>query len=282
MNNTEAKTQNCRNKADNRPIGVFDSGLGGLTVVRALLERLPGEDIVYLGDTARVPYGSKSPEAIRQFAIEDMEFLLRRGVKLVVAGCNTVSAVALKTLHERFPQAPLIGVIESGARAVLKAGVGSVAVIGTRATINSDAYRLAIQGADPAVSVESIECPLLVPLAEEGMVDGALAQEVLELYLGALRERKPEALVLGCTHYPLFKAELERFFAGALPIIDSATACAEHVKCFLEENHLAAQGCHPARYDLFVSDLPSRFYEMAERFLGRRPARVEKVQLGNL
>ncbi|MBS1372089.1 MAG: glutamate racemase [Lentisphaeria bacterium] len=264
---------------DNRPIGIFDSGLGGLTVAAALRRKLPGEAVAYLGDTARVPYGDKSVDAIIQFAHQDVEFMLSRGVKLVVAACNTVSAVALESLKRDYPDRIILGVIDSGVRAVIDSGVERVAVIGTRATVNSDAYRRGIHAGDCSIRVESIACPLLVPLAEEGVTDGAIVPAVFDIYLGKLRKDPPDALLLGCTHYPLFAEALNAYFEGRVRILDSATACAEYTAGFLEENKIAARPDNTPSFGCFVTDLPSEFHRHATRFLGQAPGRVERINL---
>ena len=264
---------------DNRPIGLFDSGLGGLTVLAALRKQLPNESIVYLGDTARVPYGNKSKEAICQFAAEDCNFLLERGVKIVMAACNTVSAVALDKLRFLHPNIQILGVIEAGIKAVIDSGANNVAVLGTRATISSDMYRRGIHKSNRAIAVESIACPLLVPLAEEGVNDEKLLFEIFDLYLKYLRCNPPDALLLGCTHYPLFCEALNEYFAGKVKIIDSATACAQYMADFLKDNTLAASSKSHGSYRYFVTDMPSEFVTLSSRFLGNSPGNVEKVIL---
>lgn len=264
---------------DNRPIGIFDSGLGGLTVAAALRRSLPGEAVAYLGDTARVPYGDKSVDAIIRYAHQDVEFMLSRGVKLVVAACNTVSAVALDSLKQDYPGEIILGMIDSGVRAVIESGAERVAVIGTRATINSDAYRRAIHAVDHSIRVESIACPLFVPLAEEGITGGVIADEVFSVYLGKLRNDPPDALLLGCTHYPLFAEALQNYFDGKVRILDSASACATHTARFLEENKMTARPDNTPSFGCFVTDLPTEFHRHATRFLGTPPGRVERINL---
>lgn len=265
--------------SDNRPIGVFDSGLGGLTVAAALQKRLPNESVVYLGDTARVPYGDKSVDSIITYARQDVAFMRSRGVKLIVAACNTVSAVALEQLHRDNPTEAILGVIESGVTAAVSAGARSITVIGTRATINSDAYRRALHKLDHALRVESIACPLFVPLAEEGITSGALVAGVFDVYLKHVKENPPDALLLGCTHYPLFQNALREYFDNRTRIIDSAGACAEAVQKYLTDHQIAAHAENHATAGYFVTDLPSEFNRHAIRFLGQLPARVEKVKL---
>ncbi len=264
-------------ECDNRPIGVFDSGLGGLTVVSALRKRLPAEDIVYLGDTARVPYGDKSVETIIRYGNEDSRFLLSKGVKAVVVACNTVSAVAIDDLREKY-QVPVIGVLEAGVSACLKAAPSYVAVIGTKATVNSDAYRRSIHRENPAIVVESIACPLFVPIAEEGLTETPLAAQAVSHYLGHLKAGKPDLLLLGCTHYPL----LTKHFEDLLPecrVLDSAESCASYTETYLMEHKLAASPRKNGSERFYVTDLSSDFYAQASRFFGQRIRHVEKVSL---
>ena len=264
---------------DNRPIGIFDSGLGGLTIAAAIQKELPGESVIYLGDTARVPYGDKSVEAIIGYAHDDVAFMLSKGVKLIVAACNTVSAVALENLYINYPDAPIIGVIDSGVKAALATGARSITVIGTRATINSDAYRRKLHEKDHSLKVDSIACPLLVPLAEEGLTAGNILEGVFDFYLQNYRKNPPDALLLGCTHYPLFRNALDEYFKGKVHLIDSAKACAQAVREYLEANSKTAQPDNVPHHRYFVSDLAAEFNEHATRFLGKLPTRVEKIVL---
>lgn len=264
---------------DNRPIGIFDSGLGGLTIARAVQTALPGESVVYLGDTARVPYGDKSVDAIIRYAHDDVNFMLSCGVKLIVAACNTVSAVALQSLEKDYPGAPILGVIDSGVQSVMETGARSIVVIGTRATVNSDAYRKKLHSFDPSLKVDSIACPLLVPLAEEGLTAGNVLTGVFDFYLGRYRNDPPDAILLGCTHYPLFTSALGEYFNSRTVLIDSAKACAGAVQRYLEANQLSARPDNIPHHRYFVSDLAAEFNEHACRFLGKLPARVEKINL---
>jgi len=263
---------------DNRPIGVFDSGLGGLTVVSALRKSLPAEDIVYLGDTARVPYGDKSVECIIRFACQDFRFLAGKGVKTVVAACNTVSAVAMDKLRESFPEIPSLGVLEAGVESALKESPKRIAVLGTRATVNSDAYRRALHARNPSLIVESVACPLFVPLVEEGLTSHPLALGAFEHYLSRLKKSSPDVLLLGCTHYPLLKEALSSYLPG-VKIVDSANACAERLKGFLAERGLTASAGNFSEERYYVTDLSSDFYSQASRFLGYKAGHVEKVVL---
>jgi len=251
-----------------RPIGVFDSGLGGLTVVRALRRLLPGESLVYFGDTARVPYGIKSGATVTRFAIEDCEFLCRYHPKFIVAACNTASAAALPALRERF-EVPISGVIEPGARAAIRAaGDRPIGVIGTEATIGSGAYREAIHRLRPSATLVEKACPLLVSLVEDGRrSDDRVVQMVLEEYLEPMRQAGIGSLVLGCTHYPLLKEGIARTVGLDVTLVDSADAVADEIARELAKaGLLAPRGTGTMQF--FVSDNPERFREIGRRFLG--------------
>jgi len=268
---------------DERAIGIWDSGLGGLTVVRAIRARLPGERILYFGDTARVPYGTKGAETVRRFARQNSAFLMEKGVKLMVVACNTASAVALDDLAGRLA-VPVVGVIEPGARAAAAATAsGIVGVIGTPATIQSGAYAGALQAARGGLSVESRACPLFVPLVEEGWLDHPATRLVAEEYLAPIRAAGVDTLVLGCTHYPLLAPLLGELMGAGVRLVDSAEETAGEVARMLEAGGLlapagAAGGEEGAAGGLecFVSDLPLRFRQVGEAFLGRR---IESIQL---
>ena len=268
-------------QGDDRPIGVFDSGLGGLTVASALIRRFPAEDLIYLGDTARVPYGGKSVKSLMEFARQDARFLLSGRVKLVIAACNTISAVAMPALREVCGNTPFLGVIESGVRAVIASGAKTVLVTGTRTTVSSGAYAEAIRKAAPEIKVESVACPLLVPLAEEGITSGGIVDRVLDLYLAPYREDPPDAILLGCTHYPLFRSALNSYFHGRTKVIDSGNACAEKVADILSGNNLAATPGRTGTHVYYVTDYPAGFHPLAERFLGHPVERVFTTDLGN-
>jgi glutamate racemase len=270
----------AKNRKAAGPIGVFDSGAGGLTVLRALLSLLPRERFVYVGDTARVPYGSKSAESVRRYSLEIARFLLKKQVKMVVAACNTVSALAIPHLRLFLP-VPVLGVIEPGARAALAATrSGRVGVIGTEATIRSQAYEDALRRLDGSVRVFSAACPLLVPLVEEGWLNGPVTQQVASLYLKPLLAKKIDTLVLGCTHYPLLKPILERV-AGSVELIDSAEETAKAVRSRLEQDGLLGHGGRPrrGRAEFFSSDDPAKFMFLGQRFLGQALRGVERIQL---
>jgi glutamate racemase len=262
-----------------QPIGVFDSGVGGLTVVRALMERLPFESIIYFGDTARVPYGVKSVETVTQYALEITDFLLNKGVKLLIIACNTVAAVADRAVRSRSP-VPVLDVIDAGARiTVRESRTKHVAVIGTPATINSNAYARAIHTLDPAFHIFSQACPLFVPLVEEGWLDHPVTRLTANEYLKPVLAEHVDTLVLGCTHYPLLKPLLERIAGPGIRLVDSAEAMADLTAELLAELHLGNPIREKPSYSCFVSDVPFRFQTMAERFLGRTIAHVELVKL---
>ena len=261
-----------------RPIGVFDSGIGGLTVVRALHQRLPHENIVYFGDTARVPYGPKSPQVVREYAAEDVDFLVSKDVKMVVVACNTVSSVALDVV-QRHAKVPVIGVIVPGAEAAVRATSGKrVGVIGTNATVNSKAYVNAIRQIDPAVEVFSQVCPLFVPLAEEGWIDHQVTDLVAKEYLFPLKLERIDTLILGCTHYPLLRDAIGKAVEDSVVLIDSGEATAEKVKDVLVSEGLQNPSALDANLQFYVSDIPARFAEIGERFLGRKMGRVRRAE----
>ncbi|MGA0846666.1 MAG: glutamate racemase, partial [Luteolibacter sp.] len=222
------------------PLGIFDSGVGGLTVVRAVQELLPSEDIIYLGDTARVPYGSKSPETIRQFALEDAAYLVDRGVKAIVVACNTATAHALPTLRERYPL-PIIGVIEAGVEAaVADPDARRIGIIGTRGTIRSHAYQHALSQRRTGLMIHARETPLLVPLVEEDWLDHPATTLVLRSYLDPLVELQIDTLLLACTHYPLLVPTLQALLPSDVRMVDSASTCSEHLQRELQALSLLA------------------------------------------
>ncbi|MET0389895.1 MAG: glutamate racemase [Polyangiales bacterium] len=252
---------------------MFDSGLGGLTVVRAINERLPAESIVYLGDTARVPYGTRSPQTVQQYARACAARLSTHEIKFLVVACNTVSAVALDMLRAELP-VPVLGVITPGARAGAAASGGKrLGVIATAGTVNSGAYPRAVAEVDPAVSVCMEPAPLLVPLVEEGWLEGEVPLLVVRKYLAPLVAQHIDALVLGCTHYPLLKQVIAEELAAqsgkVLPVVDSAHATADELAELLVRDGLARTGPGEASLRMLVTDTPRRFSEVASRFLGR-------------
>jgi glutamate racemase len=259
-------------------VGVFDSGVGGLTVLRALVQLLPHESFIYVGDTARVPYGSKSPEAVRRFSLEIARFFRRKGVKMMVTACNTASALALPDLRAFMP-VPVIGVIEPGARAALASTrSGRVGIIGTVATIRSQAYDHALKRLDKTVRVFSRPCPLFVPLVEEGWMSHEVTRHVAGIYLRPLLKHKIDSLVLGCTHYPLLKPILRRV-AGKVELIDSAEETAKAVRSRLEQDGLLLHGRKKGRVAYFSSDDPDTFAQLGARFMGQSLAKVQRIRL---
>jgi len=262
------------------PIGIFDSGLGGLTVTRAIFERLPAESTVYFGDTARVPYGPKSPETVRRYSLEILHFLLEQKVKLVVIACNTSTAHALEALQAESP-VPVIGVIQPGARAALAASPGGrIGVIGTAGTITSDAYGRAIRLLRPEADVRQLACPLFVPLVEEGWFDHPATELVAREYLAPLRAGNVDSLVLGCTHYPLLKPLLGRVMGPGVRLIDSAEETARAVAEQLKQDGLEARAGGQATHRFVVSDDEVRFRNVGSRFIGERLTAAEVVALG--
>jgi glutamate racemase len=265
--------------ADNRtrPIGVFDSGIGGLTVLKELTALLPGEDFIYLGDTARLPYGTKSNEVIVRYSRENTEFLLAKGIKLLVVACNTSSAVALGEI-ERHTMVPVIGVIDPGARAAVKASrTGKIGVIGTEATIASGAYTRAIQNLKPRAEIYTRACPLLVPLVEEGWTDNEIAERTVTHYLESLKASGIDTLLLGCTHYPLLRAMFERVLGPRVKIVDSAIATAAAVREKLATLKLARRRGGGAQ-SFFVTETPDRFVRVGRRFIGPRVESAVRIE----
>ena len=248
-------------------IGIFDSGVGGLTVLQRLRETVPHEHLLYLGDTARHPYGTKSAEVVTRYSIENTQFLVDKGVKMLVVACNSASAVALDTLRTRF-EVPVIGVIAPGARAAVAATRNhKVGVVGTEATIASGSYTRALRALDPALEIYTRACPLLVPLAEEGWVDNEVARSAVALYLASLRQSGIDTLVLGCTHYPLLAPLIRDYLGPAVTIVDSAEETAREVVTMLAARGVAlGEGAGSASF--FVTDVPDRFTKIGGRFLG--------------
>lgn len=250
------------------PIGVFDSGLGGLTVVREIMRLLPNEEVVYFGDTARVPYGTKSKESIVRFSKENVSILLKHKVKMVVVACNTASSLALAALRDTF-SVPIIGVIKPGAqKAVQITRNKRIGIIATSATIRSEEYTKEIKRLSPLVMVNASACPLFVPLVEEGWFEKKITVTIAEEYLSKMKKSKVDTLILGCTHYPLLKPILKKIMGKNVVLVDSAQEVALEVKQLLEvtqKNRLAGKKSPPV---FLVSDEPNHFSQMAKRFLG--------------
>jgi glutamate racemase len=259
-----------------QPVGVFDSGIGGLTVVHALRKALPAEDIFYLGDTARLPYGGKNQATIERYSLEIAGLLLSERAKIIVVACNTASALALPRLQDTL-RIPVIGVIAPGARAAVKTTrSGRIGVIGTRATMMSGAYEQTIQALRPDATVISQPCPLLVPLIEEGMFRGPIAEEVLHLYLDPLLVEGVDTLVLGCTHYPLLAPLISEIAGDGITLVDSAENCANAVVQLLKELSLLNRSDEFGRLDVALTDESNPFLQTAERELSLTIDRLEK------
>jgi glutamate racemase len=292
----KAPNESLQQLNPNLPIGIFDSGVGGLTVYRALHEQLPAERFVYLGDTARVPYGTKSLATVERYAVENARFLAAHGVKLLVVACNTASALALPAIGAHVG-VPVVGVIEPGAQAAARVSAGGrIGVIATEATVQSGAYRRAIKGFAPQAEVVERACPLFVALAEEGWAETDVARSVAAEYLKDLRGGRVDALVLGCTHYPILRDVIQTTVGADVRLIDSGEATAASVEALLEREGLRRRafdthtgqllkqraGARRLCDDLdhfYVTDAAERFARVAERFLGSAPSRLEAVEV---
>jgi glutamate racemase len=277
--NGRARSRAAGAVADNRAraIGVFDSGIGGLTVLKELVEALPAEDFIYLGDTARLPYGTKSAEVILRYSRENTEFLLAKGIKLLVIACNTASAVALHDIA-RDTIVPVTGVIEPGARAAAAVSrSGKIGVIGTEATIASGAYTRALQQLRPGVEIYTRACPLLVPLVEEGWTDNTIAEQTVAYYLESLKTSGIDTLLLGCTHYPLLRELFRRVLGPGVRIVDSASATASVVSERLAELRLARPRGMGSQ-SFFVTETPERFVRVGRRFLGPQVESAVRIE----
>lgn len=251
----------------NNPIGVFDSGIGGLTVVKEIIRVLPSESIVYLGDTARVPYGTRSKEAVTKFALELVDFLLKREVKCLVVACNTISATCLDEII-RISPVPVLGVIDPTIEFALKATKNNkIGVIGTTGTINSQAYEIKIRKGDSKIKVKVVACPLFVPIAEEGLDNHRATRLIAEKYLSNFKNNDIDTLILGCTHYPLLYKTIRGVIGRKVSIIDSAKPTAEKLKEILTGKNILAKS--KPKYEFYVTDAPQRVLEVASRFFGR-------------
>lgn len=264
------------------PIGVFDSGIGGLTVVKKMLSMLPNEKIIYFGDTARVPYGSKSNSTIIEYANQDAKFLYNKNVKLIIAACNTASSVALDNLREQF-DIPIIGMIEPGAKyALSKTKNGKIGVIGTHSTINNEAYSRKLKQLSENIEVFEKACPLFVPLAEEGWTDHKATELIAEEYLEELIKKEIDTLILGCTHYPILTEIIQKIMGGKVTLIDSGTAAAFEVENYLDGRGIRNDSNQIGEHQYYVSDLPAKFKTIAERFLGTEIDHLEKIDVDQL
>ena len=289
--NSAARPENSKSEIQNLPIGIFDSGVGGLTVYRALHERLPNEHFIYLGDTARVPYGTKSLATVERYAIENSQFLASRGIKILVVACNTASALALPKIREKIG-IETVGVIGPGARRAVEITKENkrprIGVIATEATVASRAYSEAIRRASNAVEITETACPLFVPLAEENWTMEAETRSIAEKYLREIVGKNVDALVLGCTHYPILREVIQKTVGETVALIDSGEATAEEVRQLLETKNLnndnpprrktARRLCDDLDH-FYVTDAADRFARVAERFLGVKPAKLEAIEV---
>ncbi len=261
------------------PIGVFDSGIGGLTVVREIISRLPGENIIYLGDTARVPYGTKSSRTVIAYSHHNARFLASKGIKMLVVACNTSSAVSLPSLSSEL-EIPVIGVIGPGAK---KAGEVTksrrVGVIGTPSTVKSSAYKKALKAISPDIEVFSRACPLFVPLADEGWTEGEISELIAKKYLAPFKEYDIDVLVLGCTHYPLLKPTIQKVMGGGITLVDSAEETAKEIERVLNERGLLNKDAEAPSREYYLTDVSDTFVSVAGRFLGEKIENIEMVDI---
>ncbi len=265
-----------------KPIGVFDSGIGGLTVVKRITAALPEENIVYFGDTARVPYGSKSNATVIEYSMEDAKFLMQKNVKAIIVACNTASSVAMGELKRNF-NVPIIGMIEPGAAAAVRTTRNNrIGVIGTRATISNKAYSNKIRELNPDIEVFEAACPLFVPLAEEGWIEHKATYEIAEEYLHDLRDENIDTLVLGCTHYPILTKVIQEIIGDVVTLVDSGIAAADLIRNELDRTDLHTNSYGLGNQELYVSDIPTKFREVAELFLGNPVKDVHKVEVEHL
>lgn len=264
---------------DTRPIGVFDSGIGGLTVVKEIMKILPYEDIVYFGDTARVPYGSKSQETITKFAKQNSRFLLSKDVKAIVIACNTASAFALDDVNSEF-EVPVLGVIKPGANAAVRATkTGRIGIIGTEGTVNSRAYEKAIKKLFKEVEIFALPCPLFVPLVEEGWADRQVSYMVAQEYLEPLKKAEIDTLVMGCTHYPILTKVIGEIMGDDVTLINPAEETAIELKSILFENGLQNTTKRKPEYLYFVSDNTEKFAKVGSNFLNKEIENISKIDI---
>lgn len=266
-------------RVNSAPLGFFDSGVGGLTVVRAVQELMPAENILYLGDTARLPYGARSPETIRQFADEDARFLIEHGVKVIVVACNTVTAHALAMLRERY-RVPVFGVIEPGVDAAMaNPWTERIGIIATRGTIGSHAYQHALAQRRTGLIIHGQATPLLVPLIEENWIDHPATRQVLKTYLDPLVEKGIDTLLLACVHYPLLIPLLKEVLPPEVRLVDAVTTCAAHLKQELTRLNMLAPATRPGRLAVHLTDLSPQFVHLAQQFLGKSPGQIHLAAL---
>lgn len=264
---------------DNRPIGVFDSGLGGLTVVKELIQQLPNESIVYFGDTARIPYGTRSKETVTKYSAQCIRFLLTRNIKLIVIACNTASANSLEAMQDLF-DVPILGVIGPGAEAaVLATRNNKIGIIGTEGTIRSKAYYKALISRKPDLELYDQACPLFVHIVEEGWSDTEIARLTAEKYLDNMKKGGVDTIVLGCTHYPLLTNTIRKVVGESVALINPAVGTAQEVKKLLLEKNMLRDSENPPDYQFYVSDFGQRFQQIGSRFLSRDIEYAEKVDI---
>ena len=265
-----------------RPIGIFDSGIGGLTVVKRLAAILPNENLVYFGDTARVPYGSKSNSTVIEYALQDAKFLTTKNVKAIVVACNTASSVAISILKAKY-DIPIIGMIEPGTEFALKITRNKkIGIIGTRTTTDNKAYSKALKKADEKINVFEKACPLFVPLAEEGWTKHKATYEIAEEYLKGLKEQNIDTLILGCTHYPILAGVIQGVIGENVKLIDSGIAAAELIKVEIERIGSINDSNSIGSREFYVTDIPKKFKEIAELFLSSPVEEVKKVELDEI
>ena len=265
---------------DKRPIGIFDSGIGGLTVAKEIFNRLPCENVIYFGDTARVPYGTKSPQTVRKFSFSNMRFLMSQKVKMVIVACNTASATSIGKLRDEFSHIPIIGVIEPAVElALICTGNKKIGVIGTEGTIASNTYLKEIKMLSPDVLLFGQPCPLFVPLVEEGWINRKETLMVAREYLSPLKKKKIDVLILGCTHYPLLKNVIKKVMGRGVAIIDSARVVAEECEEVLREKGLLNKKGRKGWHKFFTSDNPERFKKIGQRFLGYKIGNVTQIDI---
>jgi len=265
---------------DKRPIGIFDSGIGGLTVFKELKKLLPGEDIIYLGDTARVPYGTKSKDTVIKFSIQIADFLVRLNVKLIVVACNTSSSCSLSILKRRY-NIPVLGVIEPGAEVAARVTRNfKVGVIGTKATVSSGVYEKELERLNPKIDVIAKSCPLFVPLVEEGWLKEDVTKMVAKRYLNSLKRKNIDVIVLGCTHYPLLKPVIREVLGKGVILVDSAIQTAKTVKEIISQNKIYNIKKGKGKYRFYVTDEPEIFKKVGSKILGSSIGNIKKVELG--
>ncbi len=268
--------------SNTNPIGIFDSGIGGLTVVKKISYILPSENIVYFGDTARVPYGTKSNDTVIEYALQDAAYLLTHNVKMIVVACNTASSVALPALREKF-DIPVIGMIEPGAELALKnTHNGKIGVIGTNATVNNKAYSTELLRLKKGIEIYEKACPLFVPLAEEGWINHEATKLIAREYLHEMKNHGIDTLILGCTHYPILSGVIQHSVGENVKLIDSGVAASFIVKSYLEKNDLLNPQSGKGKIDFYVSDFSAKFKEIAERFLGNPVDEIKKIDVDEL